>query len=104
MRQSIEKAIKKVGFDFSSFTDEDIINLFRELHDKRVIDFAVEGRESIGIYGDIWLQVEWYFREIDYFVILDYGFDTDFESIDDILDTIEFYNQEIEELKTKIKQ
>ena len=103
-REKIKNFIKEyenIEDIFSEYPSNlDVESLFYSLSIEELIDFCVYSRETL---SDSWLQAEYYNTQLGKNIIIDYDFNQCFKDINEVIDTIEWTEKEIERINKKVK-
>lgn len=100
-----KKEVKKflIGYnkDIEKELDQNILiaEATQELYNEGLIDFDFNYREDC---CDSWLQCEYFSKKLNKVIIIDYDAPQSFETLDDFIDVLLRYNEEVKDLESRI--
>lgn len=77
-----------------------IANATQELCNEGLIDFDFNYRECA--YANSWIQCEYFSEKLNKVIIVDYDVREDYESIDDLIDTLAMYMEQVDCIEARI--
>ena len=102
-KQQVEEVIKTKfsgECNLQDITDLDI--LFSDLEQDGIIDFGIYGRSSFGDGSDNWLEAHYLSKKLGLTIIADYDFPHNFDSVDELVDSLNSMQAEISKIEDSI--